>query len=200
MITMVSIKLLWTGLLYWFCLNTSAQTYQAGLAEGSSFVLRGSSNLSDFKLTYTGSYGGSINAQINKNEYEMNIKANRSLNLKVEAFKSTNAYITKDFQKMLQAETFPDLMIEPISVWQQKDRPGIVCALISLSIAGQRKTETVFLKLKEQKDNAILCAGAHKISLKKYSLTAPKKAFGAVQVKDEVTIDMVLNLQYKKVK
>ncbi len=200
MIPMVFIKLLWAGLLYWFSLNATAQQYQAGLAEGSSFVLKGSSNLSDFKLTYTGSFGGNISAQVSRNEYEMNIRTNRPINLVVGAFKSTNAYITKDFQKMLNVEVFPHLVIDPITVWQQKGKPGIVYAQVFLTIAGCKKAETLSLSLKEQKDNRVVCSGSHKISLKKYALTAPKKAFGAVQVKDEVTIDMVLNLQYKKTK
>jgi len=200
MIPLMFIQLLWIGIWQWFSPPAQSQSYQAALVESSSFVLKGSSNLSDFKLVYTGSLGKTINAEVSKNEYEMNIRASRPLNLKVEGFKSTNSFITKDFQKMLNVEIFPDLVIDPISVWQQKGKPGTVYALVFLTIAGCKKTETLALTLKEQKDNNILCAGVHKISLKKYALEAPKKAFGAVHVKDEVAIDMVLNLQFKKTK
>ncbi|GAB3419753.1 YceI family protein [Niabella aquatica] len=196
---MLLIKFLWCGLLYFFFNEASAQTYQASLLEGSAFTLKGSSNINEFRLVYTGSLRSTNKVQVKKEEARLNVKPGDGLHLNVLDFKSPNSYITKDFRKMLQADIYPTLSIEPLSVWLQKNQPGKVAALINLTIAGCTRQEVITLTLTEQKATALQCKGSHVISLKKYELTAPKKALGAVQVNDNVTIDMRLNLQYKKV-
>ena len=196
---MLLIKFLWCGLLYFFFNGATAQTYQASISEGSTFTLKGSSNVNEFKLVYTGSLGSANKVQVKKEETRLHVISANALNLSVLDFKSSNSYITKDFRKMLRAEVYPTLSIEPISMWAQKNQPGKISALINLTIAGCTRQEIITLTLTEQKSSSLQCKGSHVISLKKYALTAPKKAWGAVQVNDSVTIDMLLNLQYKKV-
>ena len=196
---MFLIKLIWVGLIYWFCPNAAAQAYQATLSDGSAFVLKGSSNINEFKLAYTGDFGNTNKVHIEKDNNKTNVKSIHTLNLKVEHFISANTYITKDFRKMLRADTYPNLSIEPLNVWLQKNQPNKVTALINLTIAGCTKQELINLILTDQKANQIQCKGTHRISLKRYGLQAPKKALGAVQVKDEVDIATLLNLQYKKI-
>lgn len=196
---MLLIKFLWCGLLYFFFNGASAQTYQASLSEGSIFTLKGSSNVNEFKLVYTGGLGNTNKVQVKKEEARLSVTSANALNLSVMDFKSSNNYITKDFRKMLRAEVYPTLSIEPVSIWKQKNQPGKIAALINLTIAGCTRQEIVTLTLTEQKTASLQCKGSHVISLKKYELTAPKKAWGTVQVNDNVTIDMLLNLQFKKV-
>ncbi|MGC4233908.1 MAG: hypothetical protein QM594_13095 [Niabella sp.] len=195
---MFLIKFLWCGVLYFFFSGATAQTYQASVSEGSTFTLNGSSNINEFRLVYTGGFGSGSKVRIKKEESRLNVKAN-ALNLSILDFKSANSYITKDFRKMLRADVHPALSIEVLSVWLQKNQPARISALINLTIAGCTKQEIITLAITEQKDTFLQCKGNHAISLKKYALVAPKKALGAVQVNDNVTIDMLLNLQYKRI-
>ncbi len=197
---MLLLKFIWLGFFYWLMPTLPAQTYQTTLVDGSSFTLKGSSNINKFELVYTGDLGKTNKVQVEREDNKLNMKSGSGVNLKVDDFKSPNAYITKDFRKMLRADTYPDLVIEPVSVWKTKGQAGIVCVLINLTIAGCTRQETISLNLTKQDATALQCKGSHKISLKRYALAAPKKALGAVQVSDEVAIDMLLKLQYRKIK
>lgn len=197
---MLLAKLLWLGFFYWLMPGLPVQTYQTTLADGSGFTLKGSSNINKFELVYTGDLGKTNKVQVETEENRMHMRPGSGVNLRVEDFKSSNAYITKDFRKMLRADTYPNLVIEPVSVWKPKTQTGMVCVLINLTIAGCTRQETLSLKLAQQNATTIQCKGTHQISLKKYALTAPRKALGAVQVSDEVTIDLLLKLQYQKIK
>jgi len=177
-----------------------AQTFQTSIVDGSSFTLRGSSNINKFELVYTGNLERTNKVQVEKESTRINMKSGSGVNLKVADFKSANTYITKDFRKMLRADTYPNLVIEPVSAWKPKNQAGTLCVLINLTIAGCTHQETISLNLTQQDATALQCKGTHKISLKKYALAAPKKALGAVQVNDEVAIDMFLKLQFKKIK
>lgn len=198
--SMVLLKFIWMGFFYWLMPVLPAQTYQATLAEGSSFTLKGSSNINKFELAYTGELGKTNKVQVENMDSKLTMKSGSGVNLKVADFKSTNTYITKDFRKMLKADTYPNLVIEPVSVWKHKGQAGLVCVLINLTIAGCTRQETINLNLTRQDATVLQCKGVHKISLKRYALDAPKKALGTVQVSDEVAIDMLLKLQYKKIK
>ncbi len=197
---MLLVKFIWLSFFYWLMPALTAQTYQTTLAEGSSFTLKGSSNINQFELVYTGGMGKTNNVQVEKADSKLNMQSGSGVSLKVEDFKSSNAYITKDFRKMLRADTYPNLVIEPVTVWKPKGAAGTVCVLINLTIAGCTRQETISLSLTRQDATFIQCKGSHKISLKRYALTAPKKALGTIQVHDNVAIDMLLKLQYKKVK
>ncbi|WP_114790048.1 YceI family protein [Niabella yanshanensis] len=197
---MLLAKYIWFGFFYWLMPVLPAQTYQTTLVEGSSFTLKGSSNINKFELVYTGDLGKTNKVQVEREDSKMNMKSGSGVNLKVGDFKSSNAYITKDFRKMLRADTYPNLVIEPVSVWKPKAQATIVCVLVNLTIAGCTRQETISLDLTKQDATALQCKGSHKISLKRYALAAPKKALGAVQVHDEVAIDMLLKLQYRKIK
>ena len=197
---MLFTKMIWFGLLF-FCGSAAfSQTYQAVLTEGSSFILRGSSNVNKFSLVYKGNLNNADNVKVQTVSNRMNVKASKALSLKVHDFESSNSYITRDFRKMLRAETYPFLSIEPVSFWHQKDQPGIICALVNITIAGCTRQETISLSMINQNSSSALCRGSHNISLKRYQLAAPKKALGAVQVNDEVVIDMQLGIQFKKTK
>ncbi|MCH5715738.1 YceI family protein [Niabella hibiscisoli] len=197
---MLLVKFIWVSFFYWLMPDLPAQTFQTTIVEGSTFTLKGSSNINKFELVYTGNLAKTNKVQVEREPTRMNMKSGSGVSLKVEDFKSTNAYITKDFRKMLRADTYPNLVIEPVSVWKLKNLAGTVCVLINLTIAGCTHQETISLNLTQQDATALQCKGIHKISLKKYALAAPKKALGAVQVNDEVAIDMLLKLQFKKIK
>lgn len=197
---MLLVKFIWLGFFYWLMPYFPAQTYQTTLMDGSSFTLKGSSNINKFELVYTGDLDKTNKVQVEKEERKMNLKSGSGVNLKVQDFKSANTYITKDFRKMMKADTYPNLVIEPVCIWKSATQTGIVCVLINLTIAGCTRQETIRLTLAQQDAATLQCKGVHHISLKKYALAAPKKALGAVQVNDEVAIDMLLKLQYKKLK
>lgn len=196
---MLLVQFIWLGFFYWLMPTLPAQTYQTTLVEGSSFTLKGSSNINKFELVYTGDLGKTNKVQVERADSKLNMRSGSGVNLKVDDFKSANAYITKDFRKMLRANTYPNLVIEPVSVWKPKAPAGMVCVLVNLTIAGCTRQETISLNLTQQDATALQCKGSHQISLKRYSLAAPKKALGTVQVHDEVAIDMLLKLQYRKI-
>ncbi len=172
---MLLAKFICWGCLYWLIPYLPAQTYQTTIMDGSSFTLKGSSNINKFELVYTGTLGKTNNVQVEKEETRITMKSGSGVNLKVDDFKSANAYITKDFRKMLRADTYPNLVIEPLSIWKFKSNTDNVCVLINLTIAGCTRQETISFNITQQGATVLQCKGVHKISLKRYALAAPKK-------------------------
>ncbi|MCH5690132.1 hypothetical protein LWM68_41435 [Niabella sp. W65] len=96
---MLLAKFICWGCLYWLIPYLPAQTYQTTIMDGSSFTLKGSSNINKFELVYTGTLGKTNNVQVEKEETRITMKSGSGVNLKVDDFKALTLILRKTLEK-----------------------------------------------------------------------------------------------------
>lgn len=195
-------RFLYTGVLVVLLLLTlglSAQSYDVTIVGSSLIKLHGSSNVNKFMLSYTKSISGKRQITIGKVENNRRmITGSNKISLEVGAFTSAHKMITSDFKKMLQQEKYPQINIELSRMIVNPANPSTPSIMAVLTIAGTRRLEILPVVIVSKPNNVMQLSSLHKISLKNYNLTPPKRVMGMVNVSDEVFIEMTVLAQYKQ--
>lgn len=195
-------RFLYTGVLVVLLLLTAglnAQSYDVTIVGSSLIKIHGSSNVNKFMLSYT--KGISSKRQITLGKIENNrrmITGSNKIALDVGAFTSSHKMITSDFKKMLQQDKFPHINIELSRLIVDPANPSTPSVMAILTIAGARRLEILPVVIVSKPNNLMQFSSLHKISLKNYNLSPPKRVMGMVSVSDEVFIEMTVMAQYKK--
>lgn len=177
----------------------SAQTYETSLLNSSSFKIKGSSNVNKFSFIYTSNIANGNIITLTRQDGKINVSGANKITLIIENFKSSNSMIIRDFRNMLQYKQYPYLYIELLRLFYKPDDSTKIFAMVNVTIAGNKRLEIIPFTIKNL-GNQMQCTSSYKISLKRYNLVAPKKIMGFINVNDEVLLDLLLNIQYHKLK
>lgn len=116
---------------------------------------------------------------------------NAILSLNTNGFDCGSGPINKDFQKLIQSDKHPHILLELLEIRIQK--PGSANAVVNITIAGVRKEHTFPVEFTEGAVSNI--SGILMLDIKDFNLEPPKKLFGMIVVKDDIEINFNLVVQ-----
>lgn len=177
--------------------------YKADNLKSTNIFISNNSVLSIYGTTNVNSFSCDLNMseiaseieadyQIEPNKYRFN---QTILNLDNSCFDCGNKMMNKDFQKLLNSEYYPRIILELKEITLHPKRDDIVLAYIQLKIAGCSQLFSIPLTVK--KDNGYQINGCMNLKLSDFNLEAPSKALGLIVVSDEIDIIFDLHLKLK---
>jgi hypothetical protein len=180
--------------------GTDTQTISLIIAPSSYVVINGNTNISSFDCNYSGYYSGPINVEFIRQNNKIKIE-NAELSIPVEYIDCHNPFMNNDLRKLLSAGNTHDIIINISDFYEKKiihDKPGPYIAghgsaNINVSIAGvKNQYEVEFVD--RIKGNELTITSTLKLDLHDFGLTPPRIMFGAIELKNTVTIDILLKL------
>lgn len=172
---------------------------------GSYLIVHGRTNLTKFHCQYVKSLSDTLLVRVVPQEPNKLLLEHADINLRVMQFDYGNKLITKDFQKLLQVQDFPELKIEALDIasgedllksQNQKQHTGMISsAKISVTIAGRQNEYN--LEVNEPANGSPRTySGSLHINIRDFGLIPPRKLLGLMKVNENVHIDFYLNLSF----
>lgn len=178
--------------------GVSAQSYDVNIVGPALIKIHGSSNINKFMLSYTRDIVRQRKLTLAKVESNrQTISGSNKIALEVGAFTSSHKMITSDFYKMLQKDKYPFINIEISRLIINPSNPLTPNVMAVITLAGSKRIEILPVVIVKKPNNQIQLSSLHKLSLKNYNLSPPKKLMGMVSVSDEVFIEITLIAQYR---
>lgn len=149
-------------------------------AQENSIKINGSTNINKFQC---------INNKF-KNDggvYTFSEKNLPNIVLKVTDFDCGNRMMTKDFQKILNAEKYPNMTIKFISFIKNQ---GGFNALVEVKMMDQSKRYNIEFDIENNK-----LVGRKNVKFSDFNITPPKRMGGMIVVKDD--LDLIFSLTTK---
>lgn len=149
-------------------------------AQGNFVQINGSTNVNKFQC---------INNKF-KNDgsvYNFSDKNLPNIILKVIDFDCGNKMMTKDFQKILNAEKYPNMTIKFINFTKNQDGFN---ALVEVKMMNQSKRYNIEFEIENNK-----LIGRKNVKFSDFNITPPKKMGGMIVVKDD--LDLTFSLATK---
>ena len=169
--------------------DTAIKSTSVVISPKSSLMVKGSTNINNFKCIYDIE---KFNSPIPVIYYLSNGKLKFKetvLILENKCFDCGGRAINKDFQKILKTESYPQIKMFLKQV-NGYDLNKSLEALVDLEIAGVKKPYTI--KVNISKENDLTINGGLKINLKDFNIESPKKLFGIIKIDEIIEIDFSL--------
>lgn len=167
--------------------NNSAEVY---IKEGSQISISGKSNINQFNCDYTLQLAqGSQKVYYNFFNNVITL-SNAELKLKSEAFDCGGRMINKDFNKLMQSDEHPYILINLIQIYSEASHYKID-AMIEIADEVNLYTFTVSLK------DGYHYQGNLELNINDFDMQAPVKLLGAIKVDPNINIEFHLNLDIK---
>ena len=158
----------------------------------SKLKITGDTNIKDFECVFN------MNSLKKENRLQYKVDdlshirfTNAFLSLNTTGFDCGSRAINSDFQKLIQSDKYPRILIELQEICIQK--PGSANAVVNITIAGTKKEHTFPVEFTE--GNVSNIKGVLMLDIKDFKLEPPKKLFGMIVVKDEIEINFDLVVQ-----
>jgi len=175
--------------------NLSAQTtsYQS-IPATSSVKVSGSSNLHDWTMGNTHLTAG---VAFTFKDGKLNDVTALNLTLKVKELKGTEDLLNSRAYKAMNADKYPTINFKLSSASATPLSSGhyTIKAYGKLQIAGVAKDVIIYADAVQNSDKTISCTGSEKLKMSDYGISPPSFMFGALKVKDDVTISF--NIKFK---
>jgi hypothetical protein len=157
----------------------------------SKIQISGSTNINTFSLKHT---GGIHVLPSSANPAQQNLSDEIEIKIPVKGFDSDNPFLLRDFYHLLQAGTFPDIIIR-IKKSQLMDlfRKGKPYSQnVAIILAGREKIYETRCLAVPCSSQGIMLYGNHVIKLSDFNLDPPVKSFGLIKVNNDVMINFEL--------
>ncbi len=172
---------------------TSTKTAEINIKKGSEVVIEGRSNVNHFNCEYITVISKGIK-EINYNIYDDTYLLNdATLSLETKAFDCGGRMINKDFNKLMQSEDHPNILIKLKHIKAYND---IFKITADIYIAGKMNTYTFEMCLNEG-DNY---TGMLSLNIEDFDMEAPRKLMGAIKVDPEIDINFDLDISINQSK
>lgn len=171
--------------------------------EGSHLTIHGQTNLNKFHCQYIETLSDTLSIEVIRDDTHVLTFENARLSLKIMKFDCGNNLINGDFQELLGADGFPELMIEALGIrsiepsyekHSLKPVREILSAQIRITIAGNQNDYDLEVSQPETTDQDTY-TGSLRVDIRDFGLTPPKKLLGLMQVNQIVDIDFYLKLR-----
>jgi hypothetical protein len=162
----------------------------------SQLTIQGSTNVNDFtcKIAYC---TGTDTLQYIENSTTRELRFTRSrMTVPIRSFDCGAKSISKDFWKTLQAETYPNLEINFISLQNLyfKDKTTVK-GIVDITLAGVTSRYAICYKVTLRPNGNVLLEGTHAVNFSDFQLVAPEKLKGLIKVKEVLNVDFNLVLK-----
>jgi len=145
-------------------------------AQDNFVKIQGSTNVSSFQC---------INSKFkNESSYTFSEKSLPNIILKVTDFDCGNKMMTKDFQKILNAEKYPNMIIRFINFTKTQKN---FLAVVEVKMMNQSKRYNVEFAMENNR-----LTGRKNIKFSDFNITPPKKMGGMIVVKDDLELTFSL--------
>jgi len=168
------------------------------LMESTLIEIDGSTNISKFKLTFRGNDFPQSSYLLPVSMSGNTMSAGRSrLSLEVKKFKSSNPIAQSGFYKLMKADEFPQMSIEPVSIelypgYNSTSAKGI--AKVKIMITGN--TREYSIPFAYSSENGIQTAtGKLRMTIRDFGLVPPTEMMGMVKTSE--WIEIYLKLDFK---
>jgi len=166
------------------------------LLESTLIEIDGSTNISKFKLTFRGDDFPQSSYLLPVSMSGNTLSVGRSrLSLEVKKFKSSNPIAQSGFYKLMKANEFPQMSIEPVSIdlypgYNSISTKGI--AKVKITITGNTREYSIPFTCSSE--NGIRKAtGKLKMTIRDFGLVPPTEMMGMVKTSEWIEIMLKLN-------
>ena len=115
--------------------------------------------------------------------------------MKSVGFDCHNSTMTKDFAKTIKANEYPEIGIRFIELQRDQSNTDLLFGDVEIALAGKSKTYTVSCLIKDENKQRKYLEGACTFRFSDFDLEPPSKLFGAIRVKDTISVDFHLKLK-----
>lgn len=177
-------------------LQTKAQerTFYLTIQPSSSLSVNGKTNVSKYTCTIA-RYTGSDTLVMKGERGKGVIFTKGAVKLTATEFDCNMNVITKDFQKTINAEEFPHIVINFISFGQEPTFQATeekFKGKITLSLAGKSKPVDLRCAIKKDEKGDFHLTGHKDFTFSDFELKPPSKMLGAVKVQEKITVNFHL--------
>ncbi len=122
---------------------------------------------------------------------------NGEIVMKSSGFDCHNSIMTRDFARTVNANAFPEIRIKFISLKRDFSvkNENRLFGKVEITLAGKSKLYSVSCVVKEENEESKHLEGNRTFHFSDFGLEPPQKLFGAVKVKDAVSVDFHLKLR-----
>lgn len=157
----------------------------------SGLTITGDTNINKFTCVFDSSFLREPQA-IGYSENGSVIKfSNAKLKLHTKGFDCGSKPINRDFQELIKADEYPEIILELNKVNLKDSSSGI--ANICIRIAGKEKYYDVPVTIKAGEIAEF--KGSMELNINDFGLEPPKKLFGIIVVKDDIRINFDLKVK-----
>lgn len=185
-----------TALLYimiigWSTLSfaqTGFQNKSIQILPESQLTITGDTNINEFLCAFNTALipqNKNLRYTVNKSGI---IFENAKLRLEDQGFDCGNKAINKDFQKLIQSDKYPEIVLEIKKIYFETINQAK--AEVVISIAGKHKEYIVPVEIINSTTPQY--KGILKLNINDFKLTPPKKIFGLIVVKEDIEINFNL--------
>jgi hypothetical protein len=176
---------------------SQVSTISLAIQPSSTLTINGRTNISKYTCTIA-RYSGSDTLMM-KGERGQGVTFTKGLvRLVATEFDCHVNVITKDFQETINAEEFPNIVIDFISFSRE---PAFQATeenfkgKLRLSLAGKSKLVEIRCAISKDERSNFHLLGHQDFSFSDFGLTPPSKMMGAVRVKETITVNFHLVVQ-----
>lgn len=154
----------------------------------SELTITGDTNISKFRCSFNSDLlERNVGISFIKNGSDIELK-NAVLKLDNRGFDCGNNAINKDFHKLLDTEEYPEIILEVKKL--SHVNTIFERAQVIITIAGKSKDYSVAVDNSQEPGDCF--TGTLKLNINDFKLEPPKKAFGLIVIKEEITINFSL--------
>jgi len=179
--------------LFFISFTAPAQTKWV-VQESSNLSVNGSTNVNKFTCDIPTSEQDTLIVNRDGN----GVKLSGSISPATLSFDCHKAMMTRDLQKTLKAQLYPNLHIRFLSLSslpQLSNSPAAITGEVEIEIAGIRKTYNVNYQIANDADKIIHLSGLQEVCFSDFKLLPPHKLGGIIKTKDQLTVSFHLKLK-----
>ncbi|WP_158281905.1 YceI family protein [Winogradskyella wandonensis] len=171
---------------------SKTKSYRIYFSPESSLIIKGTSNVNSFKCEYNISkFSDSLSVNFLENLDIIEFK-NTELILPNINFNCGHRGITKDFNKLLKTEEFPQIRIALLRVISLDNSENEAIVSLDITICGISNTYDIPIKVNG--NNEVRVQGLLPINIEDFKLEAPTKVLGIIKVSNKIEIDFNLKI------
>lgn len=166
---------------------------EVDIKKGSHLYIEGTSNVNKFKCHYEKliHFQGFIVAYEAVDQVWQLEEA--VLQIESSSFDCGGRNINNDFRDLVKSDQYPKIKIEVCRLFEHHD---FLKAQVEISIANHSKSHDIKI-FKEEDKSAINYKSTLKLNINDFNLIAPRKMMGLIQVDEEISIHVNLNIEFK---
>lgn len=178
-------------------INDSSFTESWIIQNNSHLTVHGKTNINSFSCTVS-EYGRLDTIEINeKRSPNGHYVVHSNLVVEVDDFDCHHKIMTKDLKKTLKTNEYPFMLIDILSLSQHISKAlpqSSISTQLTITLAGVKKSFVMSFDVRQENDNRIMLRGDKGIQFSDFGLTPPRKLGGAIKVKNDLQVNIVLYL------